>query len=249
MNPALRLQSIASWLVPCPLFNAVLQQDGLLGDCVSLLSLSTAASALRGTDARLRASLQVICICNDRQSPKIKSLANHCLDLRFRRPGPKEVAIALRRVAKAEGYDADAPTLEKVAEACNADIRQMLNLLQMWRPRGANLSQADVTSNMVAAFKDVDVGPFDVAHKFFNHANASVESRLRHYFVDSSMTPLLVQARRSATSTGIMHPAKGAQGMQTAELAQVMQHSWERRKGARRRENLRASHHARSTLH
>ena len=29
--------------------------------------------------------IPIICICNDRSSPKIKSLANHCLDLRFRK--------------------------------------------------------------------------------------------------------------------------------------------------------------------
>lgn len=27
----------------------------------------------------------IICICNDRSSPKIRSLANHCLDLHIRR--------------------------------------------------------------------------------------------------------------------------------------------------------------------
>jgi replication factor C subunit 1 len=29
--------------------------------------------------------IPIICICNDRASPKVKSLANYCLDLRFRR--------------------------------------------------------------------------------------------------------------------------------------------------------------------
>lgn len=27
----------------------------------------------------------IICMCNDRQSPKIKTLAQYCLDLKFRR--------------------------------------------------------------------------------------------------------------------------------------------------------------------
>ena len=62
--------------------------------------------------------MQVICICNDRQSTKVKSLATHCLDLRFRRPGPKEVSVALRRAAEREGYAIDSETLERVAQAC-----------------------------------------------------------------------------------------------------------------------------------
>ena len=36
-------------------------------------------------------------------------------------------------------------------------------------------------------------GAFDVAGKFFREANAPLDTRLRHYFVDSSMCPLLVQ--------------------------------------------------------
>jgi len=99
----------------------------------------------------------------------------------------------LRRVAASEGYCADDSTLERVAEACNADIRQMLNLLQMWRPNSANLNAADVSNNMSNAFKDVAVGAFDVVGKFFREANAPLDTRLRHYFVDSSMMPLLVQ--------------------------------------------------------
>lgn len=32
-----------------------------------------------------KTKIPIICICNDRQSPKVRSLANHCLDLRFQR--------------------------------------------------------------------------------------------------------------------------------------------------------------------
>mmetsp|Transcript_13404 Transcript_13404/g.22279 ORF Transcript_13404/g.22279 Transcript_13404/m.22279 type:complete len:967 (+) Transcript_13404:62-2962(+) len=140
-----------------------------------------------------RSKMPVICICNDRQSQKVKSLVNHCLDLRFRRPFPREVAVALRRVAAHEGYSIDGETLERVASACNADIRQMLNLLQMWRPSGDTLKAEQVNANMNGSFKDIDVGPFDVADKFFKEAASPLDKRIRHYFVDSSMTPLLVQ--------------------------------------------------------
>ena len=39
------------------------------------------------------------------------------------------------------------------------------------------------------------MGPFDVADKFFRELNTPLDERLRHYFVDSSMVPLMVQAR------------------------------------------------------
>ena len=40
----------------------------------------------------------IICICNDRQSEKIRSLAGHCLDIRFHRPAQQMVARRLRDV-------------------------------------------------------------------------------------------------------------------------------------------------------
>ena len=122
-----------------------------------------------------RSKMPVVCICNDRQSPKIKSLANHCLDLRFRRPSPLEVTSALKRVVALEGYAVDEATLDKIAQACNADIRQMLNLLQIWRPKEGSpaLSQAQVSANLRSSFKDISVGPFDVADRFFNAVHTS----------------------------------------------------------------------------
>ena len=141
------------------------------------------------------AKMPVICICNDRQSQKLKSLANHCLDLRFRRPANGEIKSALRRVVASEGYhDVDEAVLDKLAESCNADIRQMLNLLQIWRPRdgAAKLDGETVQNNLKSAFKDLDVGPWDVADRFFKAGNEDFEQKLRYYFVDNSMTPLLV---------------------------------------------------------
>ena len=44
----------------------------------------------------------IICICNDRQCQKIKSLANHCFDLRVRRPTKDQVAGRLIHIAAAE---------------------------------------------------------------------------------------------------------------------------------------------------
>lgn len=32
-----------------------------------------------------KSQVPIICICNDRSSPKVKTLANYCIDLRFRR--------------------------------------------------------------------------------------------------------------------------------------------------------------------
>lgn len=33
----------------------------------------------------------IICICNDRSSPKVKSLAGYCVDIKFRKPTVQQV--------------------------------------------------------------------------------------------------------------------------------------------------------------
>ena len=41
--------------------------------------------------------IPIICICNDRQSQKIRSLANHCYDLRVKRPTKQQIANAQKK--------------------------------------------------------------------------------------------------------------------------------------------------------
>lgn len=53
----------------------------------------------------------IICICNDRQSPKIRGLANHCYDLRVRRPTKTAIAQRLVAIAQKEGLEASNPSL------------------------------------------------------------------------------------------------------------------------------------------
>lgn len=100
----------------------------------------------------------------------------------------------MRRVVEEEGYAVDEASLNRIATACNSDVRQMLNILQIWQPEGGKkLSSEDVTNRLKTAFKDVDVGPFDVADKFFKEPNMQLDKRLRNYFVDSSLMPLMIQ--------------------------------------------------------
>jgi len=42
--------------------------------------------------------IPIICICNDRASEKIRSLAAHCLDVRFHRPAKNVVVKRLKSI-------------------------------------------------------------------------------------------------------------------------------------------------------
>ena len=69
---------------------------GVLGRKMALImdEVDGMSSGDRGGMAQLitlikRARMPVVCICNDRQDQKVRSLANHCLDLSFVRPTPR----------------------------------------------------------------------------------------------------------------------------------------------------------------
>ena len=45
----------------------------------------------------------IICICNDRYSAKIRTLANHCLDIKFHKPNKLQIAKMLKQILVSEG--------------------------------------------------------------------------------------------------------------------------------------------------
>ena len=71
----------------------------------------------------------IICICNDRQSQKLISLATHCYDLKFQRPQVNHIAALVKRVAKEENIDIDDQTCANLIEQSGNDIRQVINIL------------------------------------------------------------------------------------------------------------------------
>jgi replication factor C subunit 1 len=58
----------------------------------------------------------IICICNDRQAQKIRSLANHCYDLRVKRPTKQQIASRMIAVARQEGLMVEPNAAEILVE-------------------------------------------------------------------------------------------------------------------------------------
>ena len=69
----------------------------------------------------------LICICNDRNDAKVRSLANSCYDVKFVRPPKEAIAARLKSIAATEGLNVELSAAEALAESCGGDIRQMLS--------------------------------------------------------------------------------------------------------------------------
>ena len=67
----------------------------------------------------------IICICNDRNKPSSRSLANSCYDLKFARPPLPAVCDRVMAIARAEGLAVEQRAVEQLVESCGSDIRQV----------------------------------------------------------------------------------------------------------------------------
>ncbi|KAM8939515.1 replication factor C subunit 1 [Pelodytes ibericus] len=141
--------------------------------------------------------IPIICMCNDRNHPKIRSLANYCFDLRFQRPRVEQIKGAMMSVAFKEGLKIPPPAMNEIILGANQDIRQVLHNLSMWCSSSKSLSYDEAKSSANSAKKDIKMGPFDVVRKVFSggeeSAHMSLIDKSDLFFHDYSLAPLFVQ--------------------------------------------------------
>jgi len=164
----------------------------------------------------------IICICNDRQSPKVKTLANYCYDLRCKRPMKQVVAKRLVAVAAAEGLTLELNAAELLVDSCGNDIRQCLNALQMWTQANASgaATYGDMKGRISAISKDEmqRASTFDAAKMILSdHTRKSHITRVDAFFSDYTAMPLMVQQSYIAAAMN----AKGVGGKPLAMLGKL----------------------------
>ena len=131
----------------------------------------------------------IVCIANDRSSPKIRPLAACCVDVRFTRPTKTQIAKALTtRVVTPEKLAFKQSDLEELCERNGNDIRSIVNYLQFssGAARGAGKDE----------LQRMDI--FGAAGRLLG-AKGSLDERSNLVFVDHAMVPLMVQEGYVAT--------------------------------------------------
>uniref|UniRef100_A0A8C4QTW2 Replication factor C subunit 1 n=1 Tax=Eptatretus burgeri TaxID=7764 RepID=A0A8C4QTW2_EPTBU len=138
----------------------------------------------------------IICMCNDRNHQKIRSLANYCFDLRFQRPRMEQIKGAMMSVTFKENIHVPPPALHEIILAANHDIRQILHNLSMWSAEKKAFNYDEVKVDANKAKKDIKLGPFDVARKVFvadeETRKMSLNDKSDLFFNDYSLAPLFV---------------------------------------------------------
>ena len=179
-----------------------------LGDALTNLSLSKesknrvllmdevdgmAGNEDRGGMAELiqmikNSKVPVICMCNDRNHQKIRSLANHCFDLRFQRPRAEQIKAAMMSICFKEKIKIDPAALMELIVGCNQDVRQVLHHLSMLKAKTEKLGAEEGKKEAEASKKtSIKMGPWDVTRKVFSaseHKKMSIMDKSDLFFHD-----------------------------------------------------------------
>ncbi|XP_072190358.1 replication factor C subunit 1 isoform X2 [Excalfactoria chinensis] len=141
--------------------------------------------------------IPIICMCNDRNHPKMRSLVHYCFDLRFQRPRLEQIKGAMMSIAFKEGLKIPPPAMNEIILAANQDIRQVLHNLNMWCAKEKSLTYDEAKTDASRAKKDIKLGPFDVVRKVFaageEASRMSLIDKSDLFFHDYSLAPLFVQ--------------------------------------------------------
>ncbi|KAG4072333.1 hypothetical protein HA402_004265 [Bradysia odoriphaga] len=138
-------------------------------------------------------SIPIICMCNDRNHQKMRSLVNYCYNLRFSRPRLEQIRGTMLSICFKEKFKLTPTAIDEIISATNNDIRQTINHLTLM---SANNSITLSQTKQDTAKKDMKLGPWDVVRKVFSaeeHKTMSFSDKADLFFNDYSMGPLFVQ--------------------------------------------------------
>lgn len=103
----------------------------------------------------------IICMCNDRNHPKIRSLSNYCFDLRFGKPSIQQIRGAMMSICFKEGIKIEGGAVDEIISGTGNDIRQTLNHLALYSAsKDVKLLTGDAKKNAQISEKDVKIVSF-----------------------------------------------------------------------------------------
>lgn len=147
------------------------------------------------------AKCPVICMCNDRNHPKIRTLSNYCFDLRFHKPKLEQIKAAMMSICFKEKLKISPDTLSSIIACTDNDIRLTLNHLSV---------VAAGKDNLNINKKYIKMGPWDVVRKVFSaeeHKSMNIIDKCDLFFYDYNISPLFVQENYLAA---VPHDVEGS---------------------------------------
>ncbi|KAJ1771860.1 DNA replication factor C complex subunit Rfc1, partial [Coemansia sp. RSA 1824] len=143
-----------------------------------------------------RSRVPIICICNDRQETKMRSLANHCEDMRFRRPTEAQMRARLSTIAFRENMKIHPNAIGQMVQSTHNDIRQIINLMSSYALSKPSMSYMEAKAFTTINKKETSISTFDAIHKYLSvseNTAMTFNEKLDLYYTDFAIMPLFVQ--------------------------------------------------------
>ncbi|KAG0240891.1 hypothetical protein BGW41_006547 [Actinomortierella wolfii] len=170
-----------------------------------------------------KTQVPIICICNDRQSPKVRSLVNSCVDMRFQRPTAMQLRSRLFTILNRENCEIPSNVLDKLVEGSHSDMRQVLNMLSTWSLTKSSMTYDEGSQLSKDSEKYVALNPFKITETLLTNSSyrgLSFADKFELYFHDYQLSPLMIQENYLRTT-----PVEGDELEQICKAAESISDS------------------------
>jgi replication factor C subunit 1 len=113
--------------------------------------------------------IPIICMCNDRAHPKIRSLVNYCFDLRFLKPSTNQIRSAMMSICFKEGMKMEPGAIDAIISGTGNDVRQTLNHLALYSAKKSDQKISTDSAKKTAQMSEKDIKIVCIHFFAFNH--------------------------------------------------------------------------------
>lgn len=142
--------------------------------------------------------IPIICICNDKFHPSLKSLLPYIIDFKFVKPNFDDIYSLIYKVVVNEKIKIKKSEILSLYEESNGDIRFILNTLQLGNRNGEkNIQNYNI---------------FETSAKLFN-MDLSIEEKMYYYWMANDLHPLMIQENYITNTLSVKDDVKKIQNI------------------------------------
>ncbi|KAJ7094053.1 replication factor RFC1 C terminal domain-containing protein [Mycena belliarum] len=162
-----------------------------------------------------KSKVPIICIANDRGAQKLKPLVANTFSLPFQRPQANMIRSRIMTIAFKEKMAVPANVIDQLVASAQADIRQVLNMLAVWRLSSDRMGFDEGKALGKMNAKYTIMTPFEITHKmlgpalFAPTARETLGDKMELYFQDFSLMPLFIQENYLKTEPSLLRNYDG----------------------------------------
>ena len=140
-----------------------------------------------------KSKVPIICTCNDRWHPKLRSLMNYVEDMRISRTPANHIASYMTKILKKEGIEIPYVALQDVITLAGNDFRAVFNNIQSWTRTNKSFDYHTTKYMAKSGQKDDEQNLFGAVESFFSPIKKKGIYEYMRLFYAHDLLPLFVQ--------------------------------------------------------